>query len=116
MGLRPHYKSMKTFLTIIGAFILGFILISGFNLVLRQAGLFSPRHVELDNQVYTPTQQYMKDMARDLQGLRHEYEAGDKERKDAIRASIIRRFSAYPEDRMPQDLQIFYRALLSGKI
>ena len=107
---------MKTFLTIIGAFILGFILISGFNLVLRQSGFFRSKFVELDNQVYATTQQYQEGMASDLQGLRQEYEAADKERKDAIRASVIRRFSAYPEDRMPKDLQIFYRALLSGKV
>jgi hypothetical protein len=115
MGLRPHVK-MKTFLTIIGAFILGFILISGFNLVLRQAGLFGPTHMELDHQVSVTMQQYQTGMAKDLQSLRNEYEAGDKERKDAIRATIIRRFSAYPEDRMPQEFQTFYRALLSGKI
>lgn len=107
---------VKLALKIIGAFILGFILISGFNLVLRQSGLFSPRHVEIDRQVYVTTQQYQEGMRADLQGMRHEYEAGDKERKDAIRASIIRRFSAYPENKMPQDLQIFYRALLSGKV
>ena len=107
---------MKTFLTIIGAFILGFILISGFNLGLRQAGFFAPKHVELDNQVSVTMQQYQTGMVSDLQNLRHEYEAGNKERKDAIRASIIRRFSAYPENKMPQDLQIFYRALLSGKV
>lgn len=107
---------MKDTLKIIGALILGFILISGLNLVLRQTGLFGPKFVELDNQVYTTSQQYMKDMVTDLQGLRLEYDAGDRERKDAIRASIIRRFSAYPEDKMPHDLQVFYRLLLSGKV
>jgi len=107
---------MKTVLRIIGAFILGFILIAGFNLGLRQAGFFAPTHVELDNQESVRLKYYLEEMPSKLQSLRQEYEAGDRERKDAIRASIIRRFSAYPEDRMPQDLQIFYRALLSGKV
>ena len=107
---------MKTFLTIIGAFILGFILLTGFNLLLRQVGLFGPTHVELDNQESVRLKHYLEEMPSKLQSLRQEYEAGDRERKDAIRSAIIRRFSVYPEDKMPQDMQIFYRALLSGKI
>lgn len=107
---------MKIVLKVIGAFVLGFILIAGVNLILRHTGFISPRYVEIDHQVYVTVQEYQNGMRADLQSLRLEYEAGDRERKDAIRATIIRRFAAYPEDKMPQDLQIFYRALLSGKI
>jgi hypothetical protein len=107
---------MKIVLKIIGAFILGFILVSGFNLVLQQTGFFGSEYVEIDHQVYVTVQQYRDGMRVDLQSLRLEYEASDTERKDAIRATIVRRFAAYPEDKMPQDLQVFYRLLLSGKI
>jgi uncharacterized membrane protein len=76
---------------------------------------FSPRYTAVDNKVFKESQQYNDGMVRDLENLKMEYINADVEHKDAIRAIVLHRFSVYPLDRMPPDLQSFYNQLQTGR-
>jgi len=54
-------------------------------------------------------------MIRDLENLQLEYINADAEKKQALRAIVLHRFSVYPEDKMPPNLRNFYNSLKAGK-
>ena len=72
---------------------------------------FRPAYRKLDNKVFKESEQYNDGMIRDLENLKMEYDQGDKEKKQALRAVILHRFSVYPEERLSFNLRNFYNTL-----
>jgi hypothetical protein len=76
---------------------------------------FAPKYRAVDNQVFKQSEQYNDGMIRDLENLQMEYINADAEKKQALRAIVLHRFSVYPEDKMPPNLRNFYNDLKAGK-
>ena len=76
---------------------------------------FAPKYRATDNKVFKESEQYNDGMIRDLENLQVEYINGDADKKQALRAIVLHRFSVYPEDRMPPNLRNFYEQLKAGK-
>ena len=76
---------------------------------------FAPKYRQVDNQVFKESEQYNDGMIRDLENLQIEYINADAEKKQALRAIVLHRFSVYPEDKMPPNLRNFYNNLKAGK-
>ena len=76
---------------------------------------FAPKYRAVDNEVFKQSEQYNDGMVRDLENMQLEYVNADKDKKDAIRAIVLHRFSVYPEDKMPPNLRNFYNDLKAGK-
>jgi len=76
---------------------------------------FAPKYRAVDNQVFKQSEQYNDGMIRDLENLQIEYIGADAEKKQALRAIVLHRFSVYPEDKMPPNLRNFYNDLKAGK-
>lgn len=76
---------------------------------------FAPKYRAVDNEVFKQSEQYNDGMVRDLENMQLEYVNADKDKKDAIRAIVLHRFSVYPEDKMPPNLRNFYNQLRLGK-
>jgi type II secretory pathway component PulC len=76
---------------------------------------FAPKYRAVDNQVFKQSEQYNDGMIRDLENLQVEYINADAEKKQALRAIVLHRFSVYPEDKMPPNLRNFYNDLKAGK-
>jgi hypothetical protein len=76
---------------------------------------FAPKYRAVDNQVFKQSEQYNDGMIRDLENLQIEYIGADAEKKQALRAIVLHRFSVYPEDKMPPNLRNFYNELRAGK-
>ena len=76
---------------------------------------FAPKYRAVDNQVFKESEQYNDGMIRDLENLQMEYINGDADKKQALRAIVLHRFSVYPEDKMPPNLRNFYNELKAGK-
>lgn len=109
-------QNLKDILGMLGALVLGLALVFGLSyFVYQSTSFFKPKYVELDNQVFKESQQYNDGMIRDLENMKMEFISGNQERRDAIRAVVIHRFSVYPQDKMTPDLRNFYNSLLSGK-
>ena len=76
---------------------------------------FAPKYRAVDNQVFKQSEQYNDGMIRDLENLQLEYISADADKKQALRAIVLHRFSVYPEDKMPPNLRNFYNDLKAGK-
>jgi hypothetical protein len=76
---------------------------------------FAPKYRQVDNEVFKQSEQYNDGMIRDLENLQIEYISADAEKKQALRAIVLHRFSVYPEDKMPPNLRNFYNSLKAGK-
>ena len=76
---------------------------------------FAPKYRAVDNEVFKQSEQYNDGMIRDLENLQIEYVSADAEKKQALRAIVLHRFSVYPEDKMPPNLRNFYNSLKAGK-
>ena len=76
---------------------------------------FAPKYRAVDNQVFKQSEQYNDGMIRDLENLQIEYIGADADKKQALRAIVLHRFSVYPEDKMPSNLRNFYNDLKAGK-
>ena len=76
---------------------------------------FAPKYRQVDNEVFKQSEQYNDGMIRDLENLQIEYINADAEKKQALRAIVLHRFSVYPEDKMPPTLRNFYNSLKAGK-
>jgi len=76
---------------------------------------FAPKYRQVDNEVFKQSEQYNDGMIRDLENLQIEYISSDAEKKQALRAIVLHRFSVYPEDKMPPNLRNFYNSLKAGK-
>ena len=106
----------KGILAGIGALVLFLALIFGLNLFgLAQYSFFAPKVRAVENEVFKSSEQYNDGMIRDLENLQIEYINADAEKKQALRAIVLHRFSVYPEDKMPPNLRNFYNNLKAGK-
>jgi hypothetical protein len=76
---------------------------------------FAPKYRATDNKVFKESEQYNDGMIRDLENLQVEYASADAEKKQALKAIILHRFSVYPEEKLPSYLRNFYNDLRSGK-
>ena len=76
---------------------------------------FAPKYRQVDNEVFKQSEQYNDGMIRDLENLQVEYINGDADKKQALRAIVLHRFSVYPAEKMPPNLRNFYEQLKAGK-
>ena len=105
----------KDMLAILGSFILGALLFFVISFGGYQMYKFlAPKYRAVDNMVFKESEQYNDGMIRDLENLQMEYVNGDADKKQALRAIVLHRFSVYPQDRMPPNLRNFYNQLKSG--
>lgn len=107
---------MKTVLVSVGVGVL--ILVGVFGLSLAFNGMdsanravFAPINANIDRKTYENSASYNEGMIRDFENLKLEYLKGTPDQKDALKATIIHRFSVYPYNRLPADLQTFYDSL-----
>ncbi len=106
---------MKVGLAVVGS-LLAIVALTFFlnGVGLLNYGFFAPKYTAVDNKVFHESQQYNDGMIRDLQNLRMEYLKATPEQKAALKGTIIQRFSVYPRDRMPPELQSFYDSLVNN--
>jgi hypothetical protein len=72
---------------------------------------FAPKYTEVDRRVFEESRAFNEGMLRDLQNLKLQYVQANPETKKALKATILHRFSVYPEDRMPAELRNFYNQI-----
>ena len=72
---------------------------------------FNPKIEAVRYRTYQESQTYNEGMVRDLENLKMEYIQASPEQRGMLRSTIIHRFSVYPTDRLPMDLQAFYATL-----
>jgi len=107
---------LKEMFGAVGALLVGALLIFALSLGgYEMYKFFAPKYRAVDNQVFKESEQYNDGMIRDLENLQVEYINADAEKKQALRAIVLHRFSVYPEDRMPPNLRNFYNDLKAGK-
>jgi hypothetical protein len=107
------FKEISAFITTIA---IGLAAIFGLSyLGYKSYEYFAPKYRAVDNQVFKQSEQYNDGMIRDLENLQIEYIGADAEKKQALRAIVLHRFSVYPEDKMPPNLRNFYNDLKAGK-
>jgi len=108
---------MKDTINFVFGSILGFVTLV-FGIGLLSYGMyayFAPKYMAVDNQVFHESQQYNDGMVRDLENLQMEYVTADVDKKDALRAIVLHRFSVYPQEKLPPNLRNFYNDLRAGK-
>jgi len=105
-------ETLATIGFIIGAIAVTFVLMF---LGYESYKFFAPKYRAVDNQVFKQSEQYNDGMIRDLENLQIEYIGADADKKQALRAIVLHRFSVYPEDRLPPNLRNFYNDLKAGK-
>lgn len=100
----------------VGLFIGAIALIFGLTFLgYKSYEFFAPKYRAVDNQVFKESEQYNDGMIRDLENLQVEYINGDADKKQALRAIVLHRFSVYPAEKMPPNLRNFYEQLKAGK-
>ncbi len=97
-------------------FVIGFIslliLTISLNFIgLVNFGLFAPANEQVRYNTFKNSQAYNDGMVTDLYELEREYLKANSDQKDTLKELILHRFAAYPENRMPPDLQNFYENL-----
>ena len=107
---------LKEMFGAVGALLVGALLIFALSLGgYEMYKFFAPKYRAVDNEVFKQSEQYNDGMIRDLENLQVEYINADAEKKQALRAIVLHRFSVYPEDKMPPNLRNFYNELKAGK-
>lgn len=73
---------------------------------------FSPKYANVQNEIYQNNAAYQEGMIRDMENLRLEYlNQKDVDKRVAIRSVILHRMSVYGVNKLPMDLQNFYKQL-----
>lgn len=84
----------------------------GLNYVgLIQFRFFAPRAEQVRYDTFKQSQAYNDGMLTDLEDIQREYLSATPEQKITLRELALHRFAAYPQERMPADLQAFYASL-----
>lgn len=73
---------------------------------------FAPKYVEVERRIFEESRSFNEGMLRDFENLKMQYYQTADNQRAALKATIIHRFSIYPIDKLPGDLQIFYNDLL----
>ncbi len=103
---------MKQNLQILSWIVLGCVAIFGLAYGSYQMyAFFSPRYTAVDYKGFKESQQYNEGMVRDLENVKMQYLNATPEQKQSLRALTLHRFSVYPKDQLPPDLQLFYSQL-----
>lgn len=110
---------MKTYFKVIGIIVAIIITVSGFVFVGSTLGWMGdyfilPKVEQVRYNTFKQSQTYNDGMLRDLQDLKMQYMSANPDQQAALKAIIIQRFSVYPMDRMPPDLQSFYYSINQG--
>lgn len=107
---------MKNLFLVLGIMIAGLTFIFALSFFdYGMTNFFAPKYRAVDNKVFKQSEQYNDGMVRDLEDLQMEYLRADVAHQEALRAIILHRFSVYPEEKMPVNLQNFYEQLRDGK-
>ena len=72
---------------------------------------FAPKYTEVDRKVFEESRAFNEGMVRDLGNLKLQYLTASPAQKEALRATVLHRFSVYPEEKLSLDLRTFYRDL-----
>ena len=72
---------------------------------------FGPKYAATERKIFENTKSYNDGMIRDFENIKLQYLSANHDQKDALRATILHRFSVYPRDQLPPDLQRFYSEL-----
>ena len=105
----------KDAMTVTTAIAIGIAAIFGLSFLgYKSYEFFAPKYRAVDNQVFKQSEQYNDGMIRDLENLQIEYINADADKKQALRAIVLHRFSVYSEDKMPPNLRNFYNSLKAG--
>jgi hypothetical protein len=105
----------KDMLVVVGGVILAGLLLFGISFGgYEMYNFFAPKYRAADNKVFKESEQYNDGMIRDLENLQMEYVNSDADKKQALRAIVLHRFSVYPQERMPANLRNFYNQVKSG--
>lgn len=98
----------ELFLGIIVILMIGF----GFRyLNLKSNTFFGPQERALENKIYKESEQFNDGMIRDLENLRMEYLKSTEIQKEALKATILHRFSSYDLEKLNYELKQFYLEL-----
>lgn len=90
--------------------VVGLLLITPF-LHFKWYEILSPKYTEVDRKVFEESRAFNEGMVRDLENLKLQYLTATPAAKDALRATVLHRFSVYPEDKLSIELRSFYRDL-----
>jgi hypothetical protein len=77
---------------------------------------YQPRYEEIRRQTFEQSRAFNEGMVRDLENIKMQYMTATDTEKVGLRAVVIHRFSVYPQDQLPPDLQLFYSQLTTGAI
>ena len=100
--------TLATIGAIVGLLVLAFV----FNLFgFANFAFFAPKYTAVQNKVFQESQQYNEGMVRDLYNIQRQYLTAMPEQKDSLRAIARHRFEVYPFEKLPPDLQNFYRSI-----
>lgn len=69
---------------------------------------FAPKIEQVRYNTFKESQAYNDGMVRDLEDIKREYLKATPDQQAALRGIALHRFSVYPIDRLPPDLQSFY--------
>ncbi len=72
---------------------------------------YNPKYEEVRRETYEQSRAFNEGMVRDLENLKMQYQTAAPDQQAGLRAVILHRFSVYPTDRLPPDLQAFYTQL-----
>jgi hypothetical protein len=76
-----------------------------------QYSFFAPKIVAVQNKVFQESQPYNEGMIRDLENIQRQYVTATGDSKEALRQIALHRFEVYDINRLPPDLQNFYRSI-----
>lgn len=72
---------------------------------------FNPKYEQVRYDTFKNSQAYNEGMVRHLYEIQRQYNAGSDSDKDSLRLMVIHEFEVYDINRLPFDLQTFYRSL-----
>lgn len=104
---------MKEVLAVFGIGIFGVALLTGLSFYGNFIGLsikkmFGPANVAVDRQIFEESQSYNEGMRRDLENLRMQYLGASEDQRLALKATMLHRFAAYPQEKLSPELRSFY--------
>ena len=73
--------------------------------------VFAPKMEQVRRETFEQSKAYNQGMIQDLRGMQIEYIQAPKDAKGAIGSVILHRYADYPNDKLPEDLQVFMSEL-----
>ena len=96
---------------LLAIFTVAFLGFAANSLGLLSFAFFAPKVEQVRYNTFKQSQTYNDGMVRDLQNLRLEYLRGNPDQQAAMKGIVQHRFSVYPIDKLPFDLQSFYQSI-----